>query len=72
MYAADVQDGGSSLNVVKRDSLFSAAFDNSNNIHQQYDLSPDGKNFVGILPNAADIKLRVVTNWLSEVRQKLK
>jgi Tol biopolymer transport system component len=70
--SAEVQAAQSSLGVVRRDSLFNVSFRGGSTAHQTYDVSPDGKQFVGIDALGADLKLKVVVNWLTEVRAKLK
>lgn len=71
IFSVDVQDAGSSLAVGKRDSLFSIVFGGNATTHQQYDIAPDGR-YVGADLGGGELRLKFVTNWMREVRQKLK
>jgi Tol biopolymer transport system component len=71
IFSVDVQDAGSSLAVGKRDSLFSIVFGGNATTHQQYDIAPDGR-YVDADLGGGELRLKFVTNWMREVRQKLK
>jgi Tol biopolymer transport system component len=72
LFSVEVRSSPAALEVTRRDSLFAANFAGSNqSAHQMYDISPDGNRFVGIYSETL-VRLRVITNWLDEVRPKLK
>ena len=72
IFAAHVQAMPASLGVVRRDSLFGVNLRGVLNGHQMFDVSPDGRRFVGIDAQGSELKLKVVVNWLDEARAKLK
>jgi len=56
--------GGSPLRVLRRDSLFADTFLRTRDVGRNWDVFPDGKEFVMIrLPQAAAPSTFVVLNW---------
>jgi len=72
LHAAEVQATPTALRVVRRDSLFAMSLRGAAASHQLFDVSPDGTPFVGIDAMGSDLRLKVVLNWLTEVRPKLR
>lgn len=58
------------LTVRARSTLFADGFD-GNMPHANYDVSPDGRQFVFIAPSAARAETVVILGWLDELRATL-
>ena len=57
------------FSVAKREELFEGDF-LFQGVHAEYDISPDGKQFLVMKVAASDVQTIVVQNWLSELRLK--
>ena len=67
--ALDVR--GSDITVVRRDSLFPDVFEKADASRQAYDVSRDGR-FVVVRGSAENAEVVVVTNWMAEIREKMR
>jgi hypothetical protein len=65
-------DAGGSISIAGRDSLFPDRYASYDATHPNYDVHPDGKRFVVVDDATDQARVEVVTNWLTELRAKLK
>ena len=59
-----------SFAVTGREELFADAFVKGE-VRRNYDVSPDGKNFLMLQRGDSSQKVMVFVNWFTEIRQKL-
>ena len=69
--AARLSFAGDKVVVIARDSLFADPEQALFKGHQRYDVHPDGKHLVTVRASG-DGEVYVITNWLSQVREKLR
>ena len=69
MMAATVS-GGATFSVGAREKLFSGDFI-AGTIHANYDVSPDGKRFMMVMPIGQSSDVTVVLNWRADVKRRI-
>ena len=70
-WSATLDVRGSDIRVARQDSLFPDVFEKADASRQAYDVSRDGR-FVLVRGSSESAEVVVVTNWLTEVREKLR
>jgi Tol biopolymer transport system component len=59
-----------SFAVTSRDSLLEGNYELTVPVHANYDVTPDGKNFVLLRRSSSDNPIIVVTGWRRELRAR--
>src|SRR5439155_20533500 len=60
---------GTAFNITERHDFAEDRFAGENTIN--YDVMPDGKRLVVVVPSDQGVQLNIIVNWMEEVRQRM-